>query len=49
MGFNLSNANRLLMETYLELINDAMQGKKLPTAEEKAAEFMEKLDPCRKI
>ena len=46
---NLIFAKKLLMETYLELINDVMQGKELPTAEEKAAEFMEKLDPCRKI
>lgn len=46
---NLIFIKRLLMATYLELINDAMQGKKLPTAEEKAAEFMEKLDPCHKI
>jgi hypothetical protein len=46
---NLIFAKRLLMETYLELVNDAMQGKKLPTAEEKAVEFIEKLDPCRKI
>lgn len=49
MGFDLSNANKLLMEVYLELINDVLQGKKLPTAEEKAAEFMEKLDPRCKI
>ena len=45
---NFSFASRLLKELYLELVNDILQGKELPTAEEKAAEFMEKLNSCHK-
>ena len=44
MNFTISEAKRLLQNVYLELIKDIMEGKKLPTAEEKAAEIIEKLD-----
>ena len=46
---NLIFASRLLKDLYLELINDILQGKELPTAEELALETIEKLDPYRKI
>ena len=41
---NLSFAYRLLKNIYLELVDDIIKGKDLPTAEEKAMEFMEKLN-----
>ena len=40
----LTEANFLLKKIYLELVEDALQGKELPTAEEKAEEFITQLE-----
>ena len=40
---SLINADKILKQIYLGIIDDILQGKTLPTAEEKAEEFMNKL------
>ena len=47
MGFNLTFANQFLKDLYLEMVNEALAGKELKTAEEYAEEVLEKLDLSR--
>ena len=47
MGFNLTSLERFLMYKYLEIVNEALAGKELKSAEEYTAEALEKLDLLR--
>ena len=47
MNFSLLVLEKLLKNFYLEIVNEALAGKALKTAEEYAEEVLEKLDLSR--